>query len=103
MIGERLVSAGMRHFGHVAGHTSGRRRRAYLSLRAGFTRMAGDAHRVIFRRLSHHFLVRIVARHATDPPVCSIETLAVGHPVWLEAHIQFSTPVVAHHSLPGPM
>jgi hypothetical protein len=47
--------------------------------------------------------MRIVASETTDSRISSVEALAVGQPVRLEAHVDYPPSVASHHRFPAAM
>ena len=66
--------------------------------------MARQTLRIIGGILANYLTMRIMATHATEPPVHSVEALAVGQPVGLKTNICFAPKLnVLGHGLPCPM
>ena len=80
------MGAGYVHLWHVAGSAVNPRHRASFGpgLSAAMTSLA---FRIVIRRYSINFLVRIVAADAADALIFHIVTTAVGEPVRLEADV----------------
>jgi hypothetical protein len=63
--------------------------------------VAGQAFRVVIRDIPDNILMRIMACHATDAGIGTVEAFAVGQPVRLKAHVGLALPVGTHHSFPA--
>jgi len=110
MIVEDCQAIGQFDFGHVAtcaivllywtrfgGNLTLRRRGCTLK------RMARQTLYVVSSRISDQVLMGIVAGDTTDARISSAEAFAVGQPVWLEAHAEFTTPRAPNDRLPSAM
>jgi hypothetical protein len=63
--------------------------------------VAAQTFRIVRRIFADNILVRIVAGQTTDAGIGSIEALAVGQAVRLEADIDLTLEMASHHCLPG--
>ena len=115
MIGKFHVPSGKRDFRHVATHTirfrdwtgfcsrgSWRGRSAHgrrLSARA----VAGQTFCIVSRIFADNVLMGIVASHATDARVGTVEAFAVRQAVRLKADIDLTVKVTPYDSFPGAM
>lgn len=111
MVGEPKVPVRQLHFWHVATHTVRCRDWTYLCCRrclgqrlAGGSWMpgvAGETFRIVVGRDRFHVHVWIVASHAADTGIGTIEAFAVSQPVRSEADIHLTEPQMGDYRRPG--
>src|SRR5271157_3702349 len=99
MVGKFVVRPGQLDFWHVAGHAFVLGHLA--GLRARFpAAVAGQTLWVVIERLAAQFVVRVMAREATDPRVIRVVALAARQPVRLEANVPYPQVTLKHNLFP---